>query len=96
MFGYLSYVHLDPARRSKLDPKSKKCFFIGYGDTEFGSHFWDDQNQKIIRSRNFIFNEEIMYQDMLSTGSECAWPELKEAGMILLNDIPVDDMKNID
>ena len=35
----------------------KYVFFIGYGDEKFGYRFWDEQNKKIIRSRNVIFNE---------------------------------------
>ncbi|RVX00963.1 Retrovirus-related Pol polyprotein from transposon TNT 1-94 [Vitis vinifera] len=50
-FGCVSYVHIDSDARSKLDAKSKICFFIGYGDEKFGYRFWDEQNRKIIRSR---------------------------------------------
>ncbi|RVX02908.1 Retrovirus-related Pol polyprotein from transposon TNT 1-94 [Vitis vinifera] len=43
--------------------ESKICFFISYGDEKFGYRFWDEQNRKIIRSRNVIFNEQVMYKD---------------------------------
>lgn len=36
---YIFYVHIDATTRSKLDLKSKNCFFIGYGGIEFGYHF---------------------------------------------------------
>ncbi|RVW17810.1 Retrovirus-related Pol polyprotein from transposon TNT 1-94 [Vitis vinifera] len=36
VFGCVSYVHIDSDARSKLDAKSKICFFIGYGDEKFG------------------------------------------------------------
>ncbi|RVW84844.1 Retrovirus-related Pol polyprotein from transposon TNT 1-94 [Vitis vinifera] len=36
VFGCISYVHIDFDARSKLDAKSKICFFIGYGDEKFG------------------------------------------------------------
>ncbi|KAL2251622.1 UNVERIFIED_CONTAM: Retrovirus-related Pol polyprotein from transposon TNT 1-94 [Sesamum indicum] len=52
--------------RTKLDAKSIKCTFIRYGTDEFGYRFWDDQNRKIIRSRNVIFNEDVMYNDRKS------------------------------
>ncbi|KAL2234987.1 UNVERIFIED_CONTAM: Retrovirus-related Pol polyprotein from transposon TNT 1-94 [Sesamum indicum] len=32
--------------RTKLDAKSIKCTFIGYGTDEFGYRFWDDQNRE--------------------------------------------------
>ena len=64
VFGCVSYVHVDSNARSKLNAKSKICFFIGYGDEKFGYRFWDEQNRKIIRSRNVIFNEHVMYKNM--------------------------------
>ena len=48
--------------RSKLDAKSNKCFYVGYSDSEFGYLFWDDQNQKIVRSKDVVFNEAILYK----------------------------------
>ena len=63
VFGCVSYVHIDSVARSKLDAKSKICFFIAYGDEKFGYQFWNEQNRKIIRSRNVIFNEQVMYKD---------------------------------
>jgi hypothetical protein len=56
-------VHISDHARGKLDPKSLKCTFIGYGGDEFGYRLWDDQNKKIIRSRDVIFNEKLMYKD---------------------------------
>ena len=70
VFCCVSYVHIDSDARSKLDAKSKICFFIGYGDEKFGYRFWDEQNRKIIRSRNVIFNEQVMYKDRSTIVSE--------------------------
>lgn len=70
VFGCISYVHIDSNARSKLNPKSRKCIVIGYGTDEFGYRFWDDQNWKIIRSRDVIFNEKVMYKDMLAAESD--------------------------
>ena len=64
VFGCISYIHIDFVARSKLDAKSKICFFNGYGDQKFGYQFSNEQNRKIIRSRNVIFNEQVMYKDM--------------------------------
>jgi hypothetical protein len=30
VFGCIAYVHVPNKKRSKLDPKAKKCIFIGY------------------------------------------------------------------
>ena len=63
VFGCVSYVHIESNDRSKLNDKARKCFFISYGDEQFGYHFWDDKNQKIIRSRNVVFHEIALYKN---------------------------------
>ena len=40
-----------------LETKSKKCIFIAYGVDEFGYHLWDYESNKILRSKNVVFNE---------------------------------------
>ena len=55
-----------------LMQSQKYVFFIGYGDEKFGYRFWDEQNGKIIRSRNVIFNEQIMYKDRSTVVSDVA------------------------
>jgi hypothetical protein len=64
-FGCEAFVHIDKENRTKLEEKSKKCTFIGYGDNDFGYRLWDYKNNKIIRSRDVIFNEKVMYKDQL-------------------------------
>ena len=39
VFGCVSFVHINFDARSKLNAKSKICFFIGYGDEKFGYRF---------------------------------------------------------
>ena len=56
-------MHISDQGRNKLDPKSKVCTFIGYGEDEFGYRIWDVESKKIIRSRDVIFNERVMYKD---------------------------------
>jgi hypothetical protein len=57
--------HIDKENRTNLESKSKKCTFIGYCVNDFGYHLWDYENHKIIRSRDVIFNEKVMYKDQL-------------------------------
>jgi hypothetical protein len=47
----VSYVHIDFDAGSKLDPKSKKCTFIRYGNGEFGYQFPDDENEKSFEAK---------------------------------------------
>ena len=81
VFGCVSYVYIKSDARSKLDAKSKKCYFIGYGDEAFGYRFWDDQNRKIIRSRNVTFNEMAVFKD--GSNAESVNAESKVESLIL-------------
>ncbi|KAL6334618.1 hypothetical protein AAG906_019470 [Vitis piasezkii] len=87
VFGCVSYVHIDSNARSKLDAKSKICFFIGYGDEKFGYRFWDEQNRKIIRSRNVIFNEQVMYKDRSTIVSDVTEIDQKKSEFINLDEL---------
>ena len=70
VFGCTSYVLTNPDNRDKLDPKARKCYFIGYGTDMYGYKFWDYQDKKIIRSRNVTFNEYMFYKDTSTEFSE--------------------------
>ena len=78
-FGCASYVHDECDTQSKLDAKSRKCFFIGYRDEAFDYRFWDDQNRKMIRSQNVIFNECVTYKDWSSAEPRVTKQELKKS-----------------
>jgi len=67
-FDCISRIHVDLDHRSKLDPKSKRCIFIGYGTSEYGYRFWDPKNRKILRHKDVVFNEK-MYKDLLKERS---------------------------
>ncbi|KAL5764025.1 hypothetical protein ACOSQ2_016619 [Xanthoceras sorbifolium] len=94
VFGCISYVHIDSAERSKLDAKSNKCVFVGYGGDEFGYRFWDYENRKIIRSRDVIFNENLMYKDrsiaeLSSSTTEAETKEFAEFEEISGSDVQI-------
>ncbi|GJX31864.1 retrovirus-related pol polyprotein from transposon TNT 1-94 [Tanacetum coccineum] len=61
VFGCDSYVKVKDVARDKLDAKSMKCTFIGYGSNEMGYRFWDSKGHKVIRSRDVTFNEDSLY-----------------------------------
>ena len=82
-----SYVYVDSDARSKLDAKSKMCFFIGYGDEKFGYRFWDEQNRKIIKSRNVIFNEHVIYKDTLTVVSDVTEIDQKKFEFVNLDEL---------
>ena len=63
VFMCVSYVYIGDYVRSKLDAKSMKCTLVSYKEDEFGYKLWDDCNCKMIRSRDVVFNERVMYKD---------------------------------
>ena len=63
VFGCEAYVHIPRDKRSKLEPKSKKCIFMGYGESgKMGYCLWDPKAKKIVCSSNVIFNEKKMHK----------------------------------
>lgn len=66
-FGFPSNIYVDQITKDKFNPKSKKCYFIGHGGDEFRYIFWDNKDNKIIRSKNVIFNESISCKDKSNT-----------------------------
>ena len=55
-------IHISDHDINILDAKSLKCTFISYGVNDFSYQFWDDYNRKVIRSRDVIFNEKVLYK----------------------------------
>ena len=64
-FGCEAFAHIDKENRTKIEAKSKKCSFIGYGVDDFGYCLWDYENHKIVISIDVVFNEKVMYKDQL-------------------------------
>ena len=62
IFGFEAFVHIPKENRTKLDDKSMKCIFLGYADEDLGYRLWDLVKHKIIKSRDFIFNESEMFK----------------------------------
>ena len=69
VFSCVAYVHISDQGKNKLDLKSEKCTFIGYGEDEFGYHIWDDKNKNVIHSRDMIFDKRVMYKNMYKIDS---------------------------
>ena len=57
-FGCLMYVMYNTQERTKLDPKSKRCIFLGYADGVKVYCLWDPTGHKIIISKDVIFVED--------------------------------------
>lgn len=57
VFGAICYVHIPKTIRSKLDPKAKKCIFVGYDPYRKGWKCMDPITKKFVTSRNVVFDE---------------------------------------
>ncbi|CAH9139194.1 unnamed protein product [Cuscuta epithymum] len=54
-------------------------FCVENGGDDYEYRFWDDQKWKIVRSRDVVFNEQVMYKDRLSApDSEQESPKIIE------------------
>ena len=57
IFGCEAYAHVDKCKRSKLEPKSKRCIFLGYENN--GYRLYDLAKGDILRSRDVVFKENV-------------------------------------
>ena len=63
VFGCEAYCHISKEFHDKMAPKSKKCIFLGYGDSgEMGYKLWDPEAKNIICSNDVFFDEERMHK----------------------------------
>jgi hypothetical protein len=66
VFGCTAYAHVD---NGKLEPRAVKCIFLGCQSGVKGYKLWNPQTQKIVISRNVIFNESAMLHENPSTSA---------------------------
>jgi hypothetical protein len=59
MFSCIAYVHVPDEKRSKLDPKAKKCIFIGYSLEQKGYRCFNPSTRKLQVIRNVVFYEMV-------------------------------------
>jgi hypothetical protein len=49
--------------RCKLESRSRKCVFLGYGpDGSFGYRLWDPETHQVVQSSDLFFNESAMHK----------------------------------
>ena len=60
IFGCPGYVLTPADERSNLDPKSIKCIFLGYNNEVKGYRLWNPEAQKIVFSKDVVFDENHM------------------------------------
>ncbi|GJV18873.1 retrovirus-related pol polyprotein from transposon TNT 1-94 [Tanacetum coccineum] len=58
IFGSPVYVMYNSQETTKLDPKSRKCLFLGYADGVKGYRLWDPTAHKVVVSRDVVFMKD--------------------------------------
>ena len=65
VFGCEAYMHVPKELRKKLESKSRKCIFLGYGKSgKTGYHLWDPKAHNLVRSSHVIFSEKVMHKKL--------------------------------
>jgi ATP-binding cassette subfamily B (MDR/TAP) protein 1 len=54
VFGCIPYAHVD---NEKLEPRTVKCVFLGYGLGVKAYELWNPETKMILMSKNVVFNE---------------------------------------
>jgi hypothetical protein len=70
MFSCIAYVHVPDEKRSKLDPKAKKCIFIGYSLEQKGYRCFNLSTRKLQVSRDCVFDEMVSWYSPLKVAED--------------------------
>jgi len=63
IFGCICYAKNNSGDNKQFDPKSIKCRFLGYSESQKAYRLIEMGNKKIVISRDVIFNEEAFSAD---------------------------------
>jgi hypothetical protein len=70
VFGCIAYMHVLDEKRSKLDPKVKKCIFIGYSLKQKGYRCFNPSTRKLQVSRDVVFDEMVRWYSLLKVAED--------------------------
>ena len=64
VFGSIAYSHIPTEKRQKLDPHTRKCIFMGYGESSGMKAYklFDPITKKFFFSRSVIFDEPSLFE----------------------------------
>jgi hypothetical protein len=69
IYGSIAWVHMNDECRTKLEPKSRKCLFVGYYEESKAYKCYDPQAQKILISKDVRFEEGIFPHALVAPSS---------------------------
>lgn len=61
VFGCIGHVHIPSQLRTKLDPRSHKCVFLGVSQESKAYRLYDPSSKKIMINRDVIFDEDAVW-----------------------------------
>jgi hypothetical protein len=63
IFEIEAYALVPREERRKLESRSWKCIFLGYGpDGSFDYRLWDPETHQVVLSSDVVFNESAMHK----------------------------------
>ena len=63
-FGFACFILLQPHEHNKLEPRSRLCCFLGYGETQKGYWCYDLVSHHLHISRNVVFWEHHLFVEL--------------------------------
>ena len=63
-FGSACFILLQPHKHNKLEPRSRFCCFLGYGETQKGYRCYDPISHHLRVSRNVVFWEHRSFVEL--------------------------------
>jgi len=88
VFGRVCFVHINGPTRSKLDPRSLKCVFVGYSPTQKGYKCYHPPSRKYFVSMDVTFFEQQSYFSSTPTPLQ-GESQIEEDEEDFLNPLPV-------
>ena len=70
VFGCTAFVHMNQPHRTKLDPKSLKCIFVGYSPTQKGYKCYSPTKRRFYISKDVTFLETHPFYSKNKVGEE--------------------------
>ena len=88
IFGYAAHAHIPSDERQKLDSKSSRCIFLGYGTEVKGYRLYDLQRSRVLFSRDVLLDECSLGMEMDKDSVGSHHVEI-ESDLTSNNDVPV-------
>uniref|UniRef100_A0A2N9G147 FAD-binding PCMH-type domain-containing protein n=1 Tax=Fagus sylvatica TaxID=28930 RepID=A0A2N9G147_FAGSY len=77
-FGSSCFVLLQPHEHNKLEPRSRLCCFLGYGETQKGYRYYDPITHRLRISRHVVFWEHHLFTETPHSSPESPAPAPSE------------------